>query len=395
VVLADHAYNVRTGVTLLAHPRWRCVWFDPIAAVFLHEEVAAAAGLAAVDFAGRHFQGEAAGRPEGLRELLASAKALGNYALRMQLKGRPDAARGLALLGRDHARRARAADPASAEAWAHQALLEWAAEPSLGPDPIPRFRLPLDPVFDLSAARVSYAGRQALARTPDDPLTLNLLSQSFQARGMDEAALPLLDRLAGLGIRSLDQIQEREHAEAVRNLLRARLGPMPPTNAENGSELERAITALLATGRAASAAELIAREFPARARSWTRADGLATLWLHLGEPALARRVWEESVDVDMPRPALRSARVALTYLVQDDFEPARRYYREALAVEPVLFEAHYGLAVLELDAGRAAPARVAARLAVAHAPTDVARAAAQAIIAAVEPYAEGSPQPAR
>ncbi|MBV8676361.1 MAG: hypothetical protein JO355_04225, partial [Planctomycetaceae bacterium] len=48
---------------------------------------------------------------------------------------------------------------------------------------------------------------------------------------------------------------------------------------------------------------------------------------------------------------------------------------------------HYGLAVLEQDAGRAAEALAEARAAEARAPSDVARAAARAIAAFVEPYA--------
>ena len=37
VILSDHLYNYDIGVTLLQSDHWRCVWFDAIAAVFVHD----------------------------------------------------------------------------------------------------------------------------------------------------------------------------------------------------------------------------------------------------------------------------------------------------------------------------------------------------------------------
>ncbi len=117
-------------------------------------------------------------------------------------------------------------------------------------------------------------------------------------------------------------------------------------------------------------------------------DRLATLRLHLGEPDRARAHWEKAANP--PRPAVRAARVALTHFVEGSFDAARRSYRAALTIAPDLFEAHYGLAVLAQDEGRASESLAEAREAAAHAPNDVARSAAQAIASFAAPYTGSS-----
>ena len=89
------------------------------------------------------------------------------------------------------------------------------------------------------------------------------------------------------------------------------------------------------------------------------------------------------------------ARIAATCLVEEDFDAARLYYRQALASAPTLFEAHYGLAVLEREDGQADRALARARKALELAPTDRAAAAARALVAEVEPYASAASAPAR
>ena len=58
VDLIDHEYNSEIGVgaTLFRSDHWRCVWFDPIAAVFVHDSNASVVRAHAVDFAARHFR---------------------------------------------------------------------------------------------------------------------------------------------------------------------------------------------------------------------------------------------------------------------------------------------------------------------------------------------------
>ena len=101
---------------------------------------------------------------------------------------------------------------------------------------------------------------------------------------------------------------------------------------------------------------------------WDMADRIATLRLHLGEPARARSAWEKAVAE--PQPGLREARIGTTYLAENDFESARKHYRLALEAKPDLFEALYCLAVLEQDAGDAAAAFALAKKAVTSAPNE-------------------------
>ena len=115
------------------------------------------------------------------------------------------------------------------------------------------------------------------------------------------------------------------------------------------------------------------------------ADRIATLRLHLGEPARARAAWENAVEV--PQSAVREARIGATYLAENDFESARKHYRLALDAKPDLFEALYGLAVLEADAGDAATALALAKKAVAAAPDDASRTAARLLSTRVARFA--------
>jgi tetratricopeptide (TPR) repeat protein len=118
-------------------------------------------------------------------------------------------------------------------------------------------------------------------------------------------------------------------------------------------------------------------------------DKMATLRLHLGEPARARELWRQATTT--PRPGIQDARIGTTYLALGDFDAARRHYELAIKANPELFEAHYCLAVLEQDAGRARPAYDHAMLALKAARDDISRSAARAIVTAVARFARESP----
>jgi tetratricopeptide (TPR) repeat protein len=121
------------------------------------------------------------------------------------------------------------------------------------------------------------------------------------------------------------------------------------------------------------------------ARPWEWADRLAVLRLHLGEPAKARAAWL-AATANAPA-APRLARIAATYLVEGDFDTSRKYYRQAIAADPNSFEAHYGLASLELDAGHAPEATEQALQAQQAAVSEHARLAARSILDVALPYA--------
>src|SRR5262249_12518487 len=69
VILVDHENNWAVGAPLLRDYHWRCVWFDAIAAVFVHDTATEAVRQHAVDFAARHFRPEPLKSP-GIPELL-------------------------------------------------------------------------------------------------------------------------------------------------------------------------------------------------------------------------------------------------------------------------------------------------------------------------------------
>jgi hypothetical protein len=384
VVLVDLELDASVGAALLASPDWRCVWFDPVAAVFVHASYRDVVEAHAVDFAARHFRPEPAFEPRGLPALLASAKGLRNLASAVGPMA-PGRIRPLTLLGINHARRAAQADPGSADPWKLLGQFEILREPPDYREPVPRFRMPFDPVFDLSAVRATYAFRRALEAAPDDFMALLMLSETFKARAMSEEAVAVLDRLIALTpINGIQRRTQREN-EPLRASLRSTLGPEPPPAWDNLSQLNQVANGLLASGRARTAADYLARAAPDAVRSWEETDRIATLRLHLGQPPEARQLWRGAAAP--PRPALRDARVAITYLVEGDFATARAGLRAAAAADPDLFEARYALAVLEQDDGRAAEALNAARKAVAVAPSDYARSVAQGIVAFVTPYA--------
>ena len=106
------------------------------------------------------------------------------------------------------------------------------------------------------------------------------------------------------------------------------------------AELDRVVTGLLATGRAAAAADILEKANPPERASWDVLDRMATLRLHLGEPARARALWQKGLG-EAPDPAVAAARIGATYLAEEDFESAAprlsaRTGREARPLRGVL-----------------------------------------------------------
>ena len=145
------------------------------------------------------------------------------------------------------------------------------------------------------------------------------------------------------------------------------------------------MTTLLASGRAESAAARLEQAYQSQHTPWEIVDKIATLRLHLGEPDRARDWWQKATSI--PQPGLRDARIGTTYLVAGDFDAARRFYHQALELEPDLVEARYCLAVLEQDAGNASAAHSEALRVLEAAKDKTLRSAARAIVTAVAKFA--------
>ena len=248
--------------------------------------------------------------------------------------------------------------------------------------------MPFDPVFDLSLVRATYALRRALELNPEDFKANLLLDQAFKSRLMYEEELDALERLRTLTPINTIQRTTIEQSDQRIDELRHKIGPPPPARWDNLSELSQIVNGLIASGRIGRAADYLENAAPADARSWEETDRIATLRLHLGQTERARALWSSGADA--PKRGLRASRIGFARLVEGDFEAARQSFTEAIAADPELFDAHYGLAILEQDAGRAAESLTAARKAVSIAPSDVARNAAQGIVATVTPYAHSA-----
>jgi tetratricopeptide (TPR) repeat protein len=380
-IMVDHQDNAQIGATLLNSRHWKCVWFDPIVAVFVHDSYAEPVEKHAVDFAARHFRPDPALDPRGLPALLAAAKGLRNYANFLVVRG--NAPRPLIWLGLDYARRIVETDPDSAEGWKAIAQIESNRDPVAQPGP--RFRMPFDPVLDLSAIRATYAYRRAVEQAPRDFMAVMGLAKLYEVRQMREAMLPLLDRLVELPTVNQLQRMQQAIAESDRARLRQELGSPPREDWKNLAELDHVVTELLAAGRAETAAGLLEKAYPAARASWDVIDRIATLRLHLGEPEKARTLWRAASSV--PAPGVRDARIGAALLAEGQFDAARKAYEAALKADPSLFEARYGLAILEQDAGRASAAYEHARAAIESGPSDVGRAAARAVASAVSRFA--------
>jgi tetratricopeptide (TPR) repeat protein len=383
VIMVDHEHSWEIGATLLRSAHWRCVWFDAIVAVFVHDSNTSVVRAHAVDFAARHFRPEPSIESRTIAELTASAKAFRSYAPAIAPPG-AEVHRQFIWLGLDEARRILQQVPDSFDGWKLRGQIELFRELIPG-NASPRFRAPFDPVVDLSMLRATYALVRASESGPRDFSTLKSLQIAYESRLMYEAALPVLDQIAALHSTNPQQSAEQAKNHLIRPEYLRKLGTLPAIAWRNLSELDQIVTARLAAGRASSAVILLEQAYPPEKASWEMIDKIATLRLHLGEPARAREVLEKATSV--PRPAVKEARVGTTFLIEGDLDAARRHYQRALDVEPTLFEALYCLAVLEQDTGNAQKAYELAIQAIKAAADDPSRSAARNVAAAVARFA--------
>ncbi len=395
LVLTDNVQALMSDVTasMLASRRYRCVWFDPVAALFVHESNTAAVAAHSFDFGAWHFTRESRPEPTDAIAERMLAKTCWNliHNLLMSPAGspRPGAfglSRKIVWAGLDHARSLQRLAPSSGDGWKWAGMIE-SYRDMTGGEPIPRFKMPFDPVLDLSSVRASADLRRALELSPSDAnVRATLISLDYQ-RGMSGPALELLDGLLALPLAQEHERKSQEQARALRPQIVQKLGEAPSSlKWSNLSELHVLLTALYDHGRVAEAAELLESAYPADNRPWEVWDRIATIRLHLGEAERAASLWSEAKSP--PSEALRQARIGAARLAAGDLDGARTAYRAAIAADPRLFEALYGLAVLEADAGHANESLAAAREAVKFAPHGAGKAAAEQLIEALGPFAK-------
>ena len=183
--------------------------------------------------------------------------------------------------------------------------------------------------------------RTRVGRGPGDPAHDEILLQ-----------LRRDDRRGGLGRRAV----EAERAEGCS----ARCGSSAPLHRRSlvsptRSRYRRVVRAVRgpAAARPGVAAIELVRQAEARgiALPWKLADRVAITHLYLGEPAQARKYWEQTHAP--PSTALRLARIAQAEMASTDFDAAEKTFRAAIGLDKRLGEAWFGLALLELQLGRA------------------------------------------
>src|SRR5262249_25653657 len=96
---------------------------------------------------------------------------------------------------------------------------------------------------------------------------------------------------------------------------------------------------------------------------WDLADKVAGACLHLGQPALARQLWQ--LATAPPSEAIRQSRLADACWVGRDFEAASLHYEEARRLNSRLAGPRWALALLFARLGKAGPALTVCREALA------------------------------
>jgi hypothetical protein len=319
LILIGHDGWLEGEATVFTNPLWCCVYFDPVASVFVPRQgPTSAPGHAEFDFLAGHFArgneapalGERGGALEEavvLRRLASVLRKRGSDPWQLRIP--------MLIRARDLVRGRLTGGVADSALRRMLGLIEWEMVPDLTRPP-PRPTELWDPDTGLPWARAAYCFRLALTTAPADVPTLRSLAESFGVRGMVDA---------------------RREVEAV-------------------------IAQVNRTGRTGSQSPQ--GDAPITDLHWPLADRLATTSLHRGDPGTARRAWSGATDV--PSSALRLTRIAEADLAAFDVAACETQCRRALELDPALGEAWYVLAISSFESGRAARALEACRKGLEH-----------------------------
>jgi tetratricopeptide (TPR) repeat protein len=382
LLLLEHANNYGSEAHLLTHPDWRCIYYDALAAVFIHEDraVMESAFPPTVDFAARHFQERATAPIPNLRRAAArEEKALAN--LGASLPPTPEAAWRwripVLLAALDRAGQALDEDPTRAESW----ILLGNCYRNLRPDlkaPAPTPARAWHPEEGIPWVQATYCFKRALEQEAGRASTWHFLHDVYAARVMLDAQVAAGKQWVLLDPRA----PPRQRDELLK--LSARPQRRPPV--PRPEQLAELTTQLVRDGRSEAAARVLqeAESRGSPAWSWAFAEQAAGLYMHLGRPADARRAWEAAADC--PSEALRRCRVAGTFWVERDFAEALRLFEEARDADPQSAEACWGLAMLHAQLGDAGPALAACTDGLRRQPNERQRADLEGVQQLVRPY---------
>jgi tetratricopeptide (TPR) repeat protein len=386
-LVLSHESNALAEAVVLADPEWRCVYFDALAAVFLHRGTTELEGrFPTVDPLLRHFrQGRGPSQPEVPGAAWKEAKALYNLATSLRQPESLAWQRRIPwlLAAVDRAELALEEDPQSAGVWTVLGNCYWNMIPDLRAPP-PSSSDPWDPTNGLPWAQSTYCFRQALQRAAKDERVLLALFRSFGIRRMSDAQREIAPRL--LEHAKLNQQQTSSLRRIIESIDPPRRFTGPLTATPEGT-----LPALLAAQRPEEATRLAEqlRQQGSGVWPWPLADRLAGACLHLGKAAQARQVWEQAKDP--PSEALRRGRLASTYWIERDFASAIVLYQDALREDSQSGEPCWALAWLFTQRGEADEALRACRQARQRQLSERARSDMEALEKLLAPYATRNP----
>jgi tetratricopeptide (TPR) repeat protein len=346
LLLLEHQGNFSSEALLLTHPNWECVYHDALASIFIHRDDKTYGGqFPAVSFAARHFTRPLAPPVPEVRGAAArEEKALFNLAA--SLPRSPEVTwqwRIPALwLALDRAGLAIDEEPARPDVWVLMGNCYW----NLNPDLSSR---PLSPAEEWNLergvywAQATYCSRRAAEMQPDHGPAWRYLYESYRARQMVDAHVD-----AGEHWLSTDPkipASAREQVASLRQALQTAARQESFTRAGARALVEH----LLQSNRPAAAIAVLENTDLPQVLDWKFAERVAGIYMHLGRPADARRIWAAAREC--PSPATRLARLGSTYWLERDFVSALRYFQEARGADPHLTEASWGLAFLHAELG--------------------------------------------
>jgi hypothetical protein len=368
------------GITsnVIAHPGWRLVYLDALAAVLVPRgDPEADRAIPTFDLAGRHFRapGEPSipDAPGAAFKEMSVLSSLAGRAIQPETTWTTRIPAGLSAI--DRAVIAQNEPESHAQFWKVLSSCYMALLPDLRVPP-PSLAAGWDAYSGIRWAQSTYCLRQALIHTPTHEASLKSLSSSFRVRRMADALRSVSLVLLEAGHLSGDEAQlARQFADRVG----------PPLEFRAGLDPVQTIGLLLGDGRPEDATRY-ADSLPGRALPWPLADAVAGAWLHLGYPDRARRVWQAASGP--PSEAIRLARVASSYWAERDYTAAEQTYLQVRQAAPELLEPHWALAWIATELGRAGQAAESARAALGRSPPPTVQTELTALLAFLARYPE-------
>ncbi len=344
-MLVDHGTHHAIEAALLTSDRWRCVWFDAVAGVYVPAGEATMGADDGVDFGARYFS------TDRTVARVSPAQAESFYKVGRDLVA-PGAnsslGRLLLLLAAASIRETTLPLTMSS------ASAQLVAGTSLGLFGYPDAKTSIrdwQPESTLAAARARYVLNAAVSQTPADFQSWLGLLGIAQALGDPDAVWFAGTRLAALHAANSGEFEVQRQTQVVlRNLMALRAAEPPLALPVDAAEIMTVANELVDRHRFVRALNLLERSVGYGAGSdppsWEFQNLRASLFLLSGDPRRARAVWSEE---DRPEHRADVARhLANVAFVEGRVADAAAAYRDALdrgAPEP----ARYGLALALLE----------------------------------------------